>query len=137
VPQHELAVLRSISIFAPLDIPTVDHLAQPLRAKLAPAGEDVVRQGDIGDRFYIIDRGRVEVTADGRGVAELGPGAYFGEIALLRDVPRTATVTTLVETRLLTLERDQFLAAVTGYSWSLLEVDRVTTQRLRDLSPDA
>jgi CRP-like cAMP-binding protein len=77
------------------------------------------------------------VTADGRSVAELGPGAYFGEIALLRDVPRTATVRTLDETRLLTLERDQFLAAVTGYSWSLLEVDRVTTQRLRDLSTDA
>jgi hypothetical protein len=137
VPEHELAVLRSISIFAPLDIPTVDHLAQQLRARLAPAGEEIVRQGDVGDRFYIIDRGRVEVTADGRSVAELGPGAYFGEIALLRDVPRTATVRTLDETRLLTLERDQFLAAVTGYSWSLLEVDRVTTQRLRDLSTDA
>ena len=136
MPEHELAVLRSISIFAPLDIPTVDHLAQQLRAKLAPAGADIVRQGDIGDRFYIIDRGRVEVTADGRTVAELGPGAYFGEIALLRDVPRTATVTTLEETRLLTLERDQFLAAVTGYSWSMLEADRVTTQRLRDLSAD-
>jgi MFS family permease len=137
VPEHELAVLRSISIFAPLDIPTVDHLAQQLRARLAPAGAEIVRQGDVGDRFYIIDRGRVEVTADGRSVAELGPGAYFGEIALLRDVPRTATVRTLDETRLLTLERDQFLAAVTGYSWSLLEVDRVTTQRLRDLSTDA
>jgi MFS family permease len=136
VPEHELAVLRSISIFAPLDIPTVDHLAQQLRAKLAPAGAEIVRQGDAGDRFYIIDRGRVQVSADGRTVAELGPGAYFGEIALLRDVPRTATVTTLEETRLLTLEREQFLAAVTGYSWSLLEVDRVTTQRLRDLSPE-
>jgi CRP-like cAMP-binding protein len=137
VPEHELAVLRSIPIFAPLDIPTVDHLAKQLRTRLASAGAEIVRQGDAGDRFYIIDRGRVQVTADGRTVAELGPGDYFGEIALLRDVPRTATVTTLEESRLLTLEREQFLAAVTGYSWSLLEVDRVTTQRLRDLSSEA
>jgi MFS family permease len=134
VPEHELAVLRSIPIFAPLDIPTVDHLAQQLRARLSPAGTVVVRQGDIGDRFYVIDRGSVEVSADGRVVATLGPGDFFGEIALLRDVPRTATVTALEETRLLTLERDQFLGAVTGYSWSLLEVDRVTSERLSRLA---
>jgi len=134
VPEHEIAVLRSISIFAPLDIPTVDHLAQQLQARLAPARSVIVRQGDAGDRFYVIERGSVEVVADGRIVATLGPGDYFGEIALLRDVPRTATVTALEETRLLSLERHQFLAAVTSYSWSLLEVDRVTTERMGELS---
>ena len=134
VPEHEIAVLRSIPIFAPLDIPTVDHLAQQLQARLAPARTVIVRQGDVGDRFYVIERGSVEVVADGRVVATLGPGDYFGEIALLRDVPRTATVTATQETRLLSLERHQFLAAVTSYSWSLLEVDRVTTERMGELS---
>jgi MFS family permease len=133
VPEHELSVLRAIPIFAPLDIPTIDHLAQQLRARLAPAGTVIVRQGDVGDRFYVIDRGSVEVLADGAVVAMLGAGDYFGEIALLRDVPRTATVRATEETRLLTLERDQFLAAVTGYSWSLLEADRVSTERLNEL----
>ena len=133
IPERELTLLRSIPIFAPLDIPTVDHLAQQLLARMVRPGAVVIRQGDAGDRFYVIDRGTVEVTADGRHVADLGPGDFFGEIALLRDVPRTATVTATEETRLLSLERDQFLAAVTGFAFSHLEVDRVAVERLNDL----
>ncbi|MEO8477400.1 MAG: MFS transporter [Actinomycetota bacterium] len=133
VPERELALLRSIAIFAPLDIPTVDHLAQQLHPRMVAAGATIMTQGDVGDRFYIIDRGAVEVSADGRHVADLGPGDFFGEIALLRDVPRTATVTATQETRLLSLERDQFLTAVTGFAYSHLEVDRITVQRLNDL----
>jgi MFS family permease len=133
VPERELALLRSIPIFSPLDIPTVDHLAQQLSARIVLPGTAVITQGEAGDRFYIVDQGRVEVTADGRHVADLGSGDYFGEIALLRDVPRTATVTATQETRLLSLERDHFLAAVTGFAWSHLEVDRVAVERLNEL----
>jgi MFS family permease len=136
VPERELALLRAIPIFAPLDIPTVDHLAQQLGARMVQEGTVVISQGAVGDRFYLIDRGRVSVTADGRRVADLGPGDFFGEIALLRDVPRTATVTATEETRLLTLERDQFLAAVTGFALSHLEVDRVAVERLNQLDQD-
>jgi MFS family permease len=136
VPERELALLRAIPIFAPLDIPTVDHLAQQLGARMVQDGTVVISQGAVGDRFYLIDRGRVSVTADGRRVADLGPGDFFGEIALLRDVPRTATVTATEETRLLTLERDQFLAAVTGFALSHLEVDRVAVERLNQLDQD-
>jgi hypothetical protein len=136
VPERELALLRAIPIFTPLDIPTVDHLAQQLSARMVQPGIVVISQGEVGDRFYLIDRGRVAVTADGRHVADLGAGEFFGEIALLRDVPRTATVTATEETRLLTLERDQFLAAVTGFALSHLEVDRVAIERLNELDQD-
>ena len=136
VPERELALLRAIPIFTPLDIPTVDHLAQQLSARMVQPGTVVISQGEVGDRFYLIDRGRVAVSADGRHVADLGAGEFFGEIALLRDVPRTATVTATEETRLLTLERDQFLAAVTGFALSHLEVDRVAIERLNELDRD-
>jgi CRP-like cAMP-binding protein len=133
VPERELALRRTIPIFAPLDIPTVDHLAQQLSARVVSPGAAIITQGEAGDRFYIIDQGGVAVTADGRHVADLESGDYFGEIALLRDVPRTATVTATSETRLLSLERDQFLTTVTGVAWSHLEVDRVAVERLKEL----
>ncbi len=78
------------------------------------AGEIVIRAGERGDRFYIVGSGTLEITAEGlRTVAN--EGDYFGEIALLRDVPRTATVTALADSRLYVLLRDDFLAAVTGH----------------------
>lgn len=80
-----------------------------------PAGEDVIVQGTAGDRFFLIDRGEVEVFESGVFRRNEGIGESFGEIALLHDVPRTATVRTTAETRLLALEREQFLGAVTGH----------------------
>lgn len=133
IPEHELALLRGIPLFAPLDIPTVDHLALQLQERLVPAGGVVIREGEAGDRFYAIDSGRMVVTAGGEHVADLLPGGFFGEIALLKDVPRTATVTAVEDTRLLSLEREEFLAAMTGYSWSRLEADRVAAERLTEL----
>jgi MFS family permease len=133
IPEHELALLRGIPLFAPLDIPNVDHLALQLQERLVPAGVVVIREGEAGDRFYAIDSGRVVVTAGGEHVADLLPGGFFGEIALLKDVPRTATVTAVEDTRLLSLEREEFLAAMTGYSWSRLEADRVAAERLTEL----
>jgi CRP-like cAMP-binding protein len=78
-------------------------------------GEVVVAQGDVGDRFYVIAEGHFSVTIDGvRRPDLLGPGTGFGEIALLHAVPRTATVSADTAGRLLTLQADDFLAAVTG-----------------------
>ena len=72
----------------------------------------MVVEGDLGDRFFVIDQGRVTVTREDRACASSGPGAWFGELALLRDVPRTATVTAETAVSLWAVERDTFLAAV-------------------------
>jgi CRP-like cAMP-binding protein len=90
----------------------------------------VFRQGDSGDRFYIVESGRCEIWIDGEKVAEVGPGGGFGEIALLRDVPRTATVKAVEETRLLALDRDDFIAAVTGHGPSREAADAMIGTRL-------
>jgi CRP-like cAMP-binding protein len=91
-----------------------------------------VRQDDPGDRFYIIERGMVTVSKNGRRVATLEGGDFFGEIALLREIPRTATVTARKDTRLYALERHDFLEAVTGHPQSAEAADAVTRARLAD-----
>jgi MFS family permease len=115
VPEAQLTLLRSLPLFAPLSAPVKEHLASRLVPVDVAVGTKIVRQGDPGDRFYIVRDGEVAVSKDGRPVASLGQGDFFGEIALLRDVPRTATVTTRTSVRLYALERDDFLEAVTGH----------------------
>jgi MFS family permease len=109
-----LDLLRGVSLLALLPEPTLESLARALvRVDVGP-GDVVIREGDYGDRFYVIESGSVEVTREGRYVAELGPGDFVGEIALLRDVPRVATVTATSATTLQALDRAHFIPAVTG-----------------------
>jgi len=115
VAEGPYRLLRENSIFAPLPVATVERLSHDLDPVEVPAGEEVIVQGEIGDRFFLIEQGEVEVFENGVFRRNEGPGESFGEIALLRDVPRTATVRTTVQTRLLVLERDQFLLAVGGH----------------------
>ena len=102
-------LLRENSIFAPLPLATLEPLSHDLLPLEVPADSDVIVQGEVGDRFFLIDEGEVEVVEDGAFRRKEGPGESFGEIALLHDVPRTATVRTTIATRLLALESDQFL----------------------------
>jgi MFS family permease len=127
---EELSLLQQIPIFASLPAPTLERLASELEAVPAPAGSVVIRQGDHGDRFYIVESGRLKVTVDGSSSRELGPGDSFGEIALLRDVPRTATVEAETEALLQALEREDFLEAVTGHPPSARAADAVVGARL-------
>ncbi len=123
-----LALIRGLPIFAPLSQPIVERLALALRRIEVPAGTAVITEGDVGDRFYIVESGRVEATFHGEHLSYAGPGEPFGEIALLHDVPRTASVTTVEHTVLRSLDQDVFLAAVTGNAQAL---DR--TQALANL----
>jgi len=100
------------------------------------AGELVIRAGDEGDRFYIIGAGELDIAADGRH-STVHEADYFGEIALLRDVPRTATVTALVDSYLYTLRRDHFLAAVTGHAAAYAAGNEVAEERLAGRSTDS
>jgi CRP-like cAMP-binding protein len=108
----------------------VERLASAVAEVRVPAGGEAVVQGAEGDRFYVIRSGRAAVEIDGVQTGELGAGDFFGEIALLRDVPRTATVRAVDELVLYALERDDFLAAVTGYAPSRSAADTIVSARL-------
>ena len=106
------ALARGVPMFSVLSQPALERLATALVAVDVPHGQTLIREGDPGDRFYLIVEGEAEVSSGGDRVARLGRGDYVGEIALLRDVPRTATVRALTDLKLAALERDDFLAAV-------------------------
>jgi CRP-like cAMP-binding protein len=114
VPVVEIELLRSMPLFAALTPPTLESLARSLEPVTAAAGSDVIRQGDEGDRFYVIAGGEADVTASGRHVATMKRGAGFGEIALMYDVPRTATVTARTDLHLFSLDRETFLVTLLG-----------------------
>jgi len=135
VPVRELQLLRGIEIFKPLPPPVLESLAQALSPVRVEAGREVFREGEMGDRFYIVADGEVEIVQDGQVVNLTGPGGFFGEISLLRDVPRTATVRARTEVELRALERDEFIAAVTGHAASAEAADSVVATRLSSLRP--
>ena len=126
----ELRVLASVPIFAPLPGGSLEHLAARLVPLRVDAGTVIVREGDAGDRFYIVAEGEMNVSQDGGVMSELAAGDYFGEIALLRDVSRTATVTARTDAVLYALDRDDFLAAVTGHPQSAEAAETVMSARL-------
>ena len=110
----ELRLLRGVPMLSPLSAPVLERLATSVVPIAAAAGTTIVREGDGGDRFYVVAEGRLDVTVDGRPVRTLGPGDGFGEIALIRDVPRTATVTAVEPATLLGIDRAAFIEALTG-----------------------
>ena len=134
-PAEHIGLLRSLPLFHPLPPATIEELAASLVPVRVGAGEAVFRQGDSGDRFYVVASGEAVVEIDGEVVNRLGRGGYFGEIALLRDVPRTATVTAESDLELLALERDEFIAAVTGHAPTAEVADAVIASRLGGLRP--
>jgi len=111
-----IRLLQRVPMLAPLPLPAIEQLARGLEAIEVPAGQAVITQGDIGDRFYVVQSGEAEVVGDGRVVASLAAGEGFGEIALLRRTRRTATVRARTALLLGALEAERFLLAVLGYT---------------------
>jgi MFS family permease len=128
-------LLRQLTVFAPLSLPAVEQLAAHVERVDVPEGTVVVREGDPGDQFYIVEQGALAVTVGGQARTPILAGGFFGEIALLRETPRTATVTATADCRLLTVEREHFLAAVTGHAESAAAADLVVSRRLAALRP--
>jgi hypothetical protein len=122
-------LLRRVSLLASLPEPVLERLAREATPVQVAAGVPIVREGEVGDRFYVIRSGTVSIL--GR---TFGPGEGFGEIALLRDVPRTATASAVTDVELVALEREQFVAAVTGHAPSAAAADTVVAARLGALS---
>jgi MFS family permease len=121
IRDRDIALLQRVGMLTPLPLPAIERLARGLQLVSVAAGDLVVSQGDVGDRFYVIESGEADVIGDGRLVATLGPGEGFGEIALLRRVRRTATVRAATGLRLQVLASDHFLPVVTGFTPSARE----------------
>jgi MFS family permease len=113
-PAARLDVVERVPIFAPLSLVAKEQVAAKLSEATAEPGQAVMREGDAGDRFYIVRDGELTVATGAEQPRPL-TGGFFGEIALLRDVPRTATVTAETEVRLYALQRDDFLEVLTGH----------------------
>ncbi len=133
VPVRELDLLGRLRLFDALYPATMESLAQHAGWEAAPAGAQIIREGEPGDRFYVLESGAVTVSKEGRFLRRLTtPGDSFGEIALLRDIPRTATIVADEPTVLLVLDRSSFLSAVTGSPAAAEAADRVAAARIED-----
>jgi MFS family permease len=128
-PAPELDLIDRVPMFAPLSIATKEQVADSLLPVSVAAGEVVIKTGDPGDRFYIVGEGELDIDAGGHHTTAHAAD-YFGEIALLHDVPRTATVRAAVDSKLYALRRDDFLSAVTGHSAARAAGEAVAQTRL-------
>jgi CRP-like cAMP-binding protein len=134
VPEKELALVSQIPLFSPLPPTTLERLAARLERLDVAAGTRVVEKGAAGDRFYVVAGGEIDVVLDGVTMSTLRAGEYFGEIALLHDVPRTADCVALTDSEIYTLGRDVFVAAVSGDVRSSAEAESVMSRRLEEQS---
>lgn len=133
---EDLALLQRVVVFEALPLPALEQLATGLRTRHVPAGEVVYRQGDQGDDCFVIEDGRAEVLGNGRQIATVGPGELVGEIALLRQIPRTATVRAVTEMDLRLLDADRFVCVVTGWETSRARTSGHVDELLDRFAPD-
>lgn len=131
IPERQLSLLARIPMFAPLSRVDLERLARQLDRIETPAGTEVIRQGDIGDRFYVVDAGEFEIVIDGERVRVQGEGDFFGEVALLQDVPRTATVRAITDGDVWALDQEEFLATLTDLPQAAKAAHEVSAERRR------
>jgi hypothetical protein len=130
VRTDRIELLRQVSTLRLLPIAAIEGLALNLQSSRVGAGRDVFKVGDPGDGFYVIASGQVAIIKQGREVNRLGPGGSFGEIALLRSVPRTATVRALTDAEFAIVSGPRFVAAVTGFSATSTAIEQEMTNYL-------
>ena len=135
VLDDDIGLLRQVPMFRTLPLPSIEQLARGLEPVGVPAGAAVFAQGDVGDRYYVIETGEADVVGDGRVVATLGPGEGFGEIALLRRTRRTASVVAKSSLSLRSLGSERFLPVVLGYTASAQAAEVVVDGQLDRYSP--
>jgi MFS family permease len=135
VRDRDIALLQAVAMLKALPLPAIERLARGVEPVTVPAGNMVFEQGDVGDRYFVIESGEAIVVGDGRDIATLGPGEGFGEIALLRRSRRTAGVRAGADLRLQSLRSDQFLPLVLGFTPSALEAGTVVESSLRRFTP--
>ncbi|WP_286278203.1 MFS transporter [Naasia aerilata] len=132
----DVALLQEVAMFAPLPLPAIEQLARGLEAVTVPAGEEVFREGDLGDRYYVIESGEADVVGGGRTVATLRRGEGFGEVALLRRSRRTATVLAHSALRLRALGSERFISVVLGYAPSAQAATAAVDYQLDRYAPE-
>ena len=130
IPFREIALLRRLPLFAPAPAPALEAAAGALVDARMPAGTVVIREGDVGDRFWVVASGELDVVQGGRDIACLGPGASFGELALIRDIPRTASVIARTDVDLYWLDRATFLLTLTASPVASTEASRIAAAHL-------
>jgi uncharacterized protein YhbP (UPF0306 family) len=129
---------RAFSIFAGLPVESVEHIIADMRTVEHPAGETIVRAGGPADKFIIVIEGEVEGFEEGGSQPPftLGPGNFFGEVAILRDTPRASTLKARTDVKLLTMERDTFRNLVAQALGTTADFDRIIQSRLKDMAPE-
>lgn len=132
IPERELALLRGVPMLAPLPMTILEQVAGDLSEVSYADGEPIIREGEVGNRFYILASGHTSVTSAGEERPELGPGDSFGEIALIRNVPRTASVVAIGPVKAFALDRDAFCGAVSGDLRSSRAAEEVVERRLAE-----
>ncbi len=130
VPVVQIALLRSLPLFAELPAPAIEGLAAALRPVELRAGDVLIRQGNPGDAYFAIAAGELDAAQDGQWLGRYGRGEGVGEIALLRSVPRTATVLAHTAATVYQLDRDLFLTAVLGHAPTQRHADQIAAVRL-------
>ncbi len=130
IPERQAALLRGIPLFAMLPLAALERVATGMREVRFAPGERLMTQGDRGDTFVVIEEGAVDVVMDGRTHHREGPGAGIGEIALLRSIPRTATVTAVGPVEAWAIDCETFVDAVTGHEGSAAAAEVVVESHL-------
>ena len=131
----KLELLGNVRLFSTCNKRELARIASLVDEVEAPKGKVLVRQGDTGEECFVIAEGKAKATMRGEGTAALGPGSFFGEMSLLDQGPRSATVTAETDMRLLVLGSREFSSLVNEVPTVAVRIMRGLAERLRAAEP--